>query len=94
MQDQYSIIVEIKTARGFVEYCRYFLGCSAERAKNNFAMLSGDRVRPDEYALRMDLVVCHKDQEAVLDSLYCTLDDLASNSAVISKEMFKWLNIE
>ncbi|MCD2421914.1 hypothetical protein LQ567_04015 [Niabella pedocola] len=91
----FYIVVDMKTPDGYISYCHFFIGGDKDRAEAVFNSLNG--IIPDiadsAYVLRMCLVCRHNNSSIVKAMRYCTLDDLAVNVPLITREVFKWLTL-
>ncbi|MCF3108268.1 hypothetical protein LL912_05710 [Niabella sp. CC-SYL272] len=92
---RFYIVVDMKTPNGYITYCQFFIGQDKERADTVFYSLTGmiPETSHSAYVLRMCLVD-QRDKSRVVKAIrYCTLDDLADNVLLITREVFKWLTL-
>lgn len=95
MEERYRIAVNIKTPHGMQEIGSYLLGGDKYFAKATFALLEGKETLDETAVLRVDLVEQKTgDLDVILKSLSCTLNEQAENCKVITRELFKFLNLE
>lgn len=94
MEPVYQISLNLKTLNGFETYGSFFLGKKAEFAENTFNLLQGEEDVSEQSVISMDLT---KQQDGIplpVKIKHCTLEQLAVNIKVITKEVFKELNLE
>ncbi|MGF6848125.1 hypothetical protein QFZ51_003360 [Chitinophaga sp. W3I9] len=89
----YCIIVDMRVQAGYTEYCRFYIGEDRSRARALFDSLHGSIVI-ESILLRMSLVNLDDTPHEVLVVRYCTLTELTENCRLITKEVFRYFNIE
>jgi hypothetical protein len=95
MSVSYHIIMRIKTQEGFEPYGKFFIGDNRQLASELFAKLKGTEAASENGVLHMDLVTVSKNGLPVsMRVLHCTLEQLADNCKLITKEVFKLMNLE
>ena len=95
MESIYRITINIKVVNGWQEIGSFTFGSDRDFAFATFDLLQGT-IKIDETALlRLDLVEQKTDGlDIIRNSLNCTLQEQAGNCKIITREMFKFLNIE
>ena len=94
MKSAFYIQFNVKTPEGLHTYGRFAIGNSREAAAQIFGQLRG---RPDVSELNfltLELMETVGDLPVNLKMLSCTLDDLAYNCRIISREVFNQLNLK
>ncbi len=94
MQNQFYIILSLKTPTGFAEYGQYFLGNDRRIADELFNQLQGNRQSIEQTALHIDLMETVNELPVKIKTVGCTLDELAHNTKMIALEIFKLKNLE
>lgn len=94
METSYEISLNMKTVKGLETYASFYLGSNQKFAKTIFDMMKGDREIKENSVISMDLT---KRQDGIpypLSILHCNWEHLAYNTQIITKEVFKELNLE
>ena len=94
MKSSYYVTLNLKTLDGFETFGRVEVGNEIKEAKEIFNLLKGDDDLPEIQGLSMDLIEEFKGVPLTLKMLNCTLDELADNSKIICKEIFKRSNFQ
>ena len=94
MKTQFYILLSLKTPRGFETYGQYFLGNDRKAADELFAQLAGDSSVTQHTLLHMDLMETVDDLPVKIRTIGCTLDELANNCKLITKETFRRLTLK
>lgn len=94
MLNGYRIIVDMLTTEGYVEYCRFFAGEDKETAESLFDALLGIDTEDDTYILRMSLADTNSTLPNILAMRYCKLTELTENCRIITRDIFKYFNME
>jgi hypothetical protein len=90
----FYVLASIRTADGFESFGKFNLGNSRRAAAAVFRQLKG---RPDidrKTMLTMELMETVNQLPVNLHIIACTLEELAYNCRVITKETFKLHNLE
>jgi len=94
MKTVFYIILNIKTVDGFERYGQFFIGNDEDFAYALFKKLQGIE-DPDEHcALHLDFMETRHGLPLNLKVIGCTLQQLAENCKIITKETFRLLNLE
>jgi hypothetical protein len=92
-EHDFYIALNIKTADGFESYGKFFLGNNRGAAENIFAKLNGSKKVNSKSILTLELVETNRNLPVNIQVISCTLDELTKNTKIITKEMFKLLNL-
>ena len=79
----------MKTPMGFESFARFYIGNQGETALHLFGKLKGTTDKMDDRILQMDLMETRNNLPVNLKVLGCTLEEMAENCKVITKEAFK-----
>jgi len=94
MNEAFGIVVDMKVCDGYIEYCRFFMDVGKDAAQDTFEQLLGLYDQGRDLPLRISLVRLNELPYEILQVKYCRLDELAWNSRVITREIFKFYNLE
>lgn len=94
MNNFFYISLNIKTLSGFDSYATYSLGTDMEKAAAIFNQLKGTSDLSNKTILTMDLTEMKDGIPFPLKMLECTFQDVTYNTKVITREIFKNLNLE
>jgi len=89
----FHIALSIKTADGFESYGKFFLGNNRRAAENIFAKLSGSKKVNSKSILTLEFVETNRNLPLNIQVISCTLEELTKNIRIITREMFKLLNL-
>lgn len=93
-QTTFNIRLNIKTCHGFECFGKFFLGNKREFATVIFNQLKGKKDLDDKSILQLDLVESINGLPASIQVMSCSLEELAENCKLITKETFKVINME
>lgn len=94
MKESLSIVVDMKISGGYIEYCRFLMVDDQTAAEQTFEQLRGIQAENSDLPLRISLVRLIDGPYEVLAVKYCRLDELAWNSRLITRDIFKYHNLE
>ena len=94
METQFYILLSLRTPRGFEDYGQYFFGDDREAAYGLFRELKGSPELSSAAMLHIDLMETVGGLPVKVETICCTLDELATNSKLIAKEIFRQKNME
>ena len=94
METAFYIVLYIKTPRGFEHFARYYIGNKGESARELFSKLKGTTEEPENCILQMDLMETQNNLPVNIKLIGCTLEEMAENCKVITKEAFKIFTLE
>ena len=94
METQFYILLSFKTPDGFDTYGQYFVGDERNAANSLFDRLEGSKDLAENRPPHIDLMEPVDDFDFKIKSICCTLDELAANSKLIAKEIFRLKNLK
>ncbi|MBB5634983.1 hypothetical protein HDE68_000868 [Pedobacter cryoconitis] len=94
METSFEISLNMKTIKGLETYASFYLGSDEKFARRIFDLIEGDREIKENSIISMDLTQRHKGVPYPVSILHCNWEHLAFNTKLITKEMFKELNLE
>ncbi|GAO45452.1 hypothetical protein [Flavihumibacter petaseus] len=94
MKQASSITVDMRVPGGYVEYCRFMLPCDQQIARGIFSRLKTTAETGIARPLRLSLINPEAMPMEVSGVVYCRLDQLAWNCRFITREIFKYHNLE
>jgi hypothetical protein len=89
MDQQYYIVVDMKSLSGYLEFAKFYLGNDLEFSNELFSGLHVIDINDKAMALRVELLELRDGIDQVLQTSHCTLKQLKENCEVITKEVFK-----
>jgi hypothetical protein len=93
-QTTFNIVLNIITCNGYECFGKFFVGNNKEFATAIFDQLKGRKNVNDKTILQLDLVETINGLPANIHMISCSLEELAENCKIITKEAFKLLNME
>ena len=90
----FNIVLNIRTCNGFECFGKFFVGNNKKLAEAIFVQLKGRKNVDEKTILQLDLVETINGLPANMKMISCSLDELAENCKIITKETFKILNLE
>ena len=94
MDEVFNITVDMKVAAGYIEYCRFFVNTGIQAAQDTFEQLPGLPYANNDLPLRLSLVRSGSLPDEILSTKYCTLDELGRACRLITRELFKYYNLD
>jgi hypothetical protein len=94
METSFEISLNMKTIKGLETYASFYLGSDEKFSKHLFDLMQGEREIQENSVISMDLTKRHKGIPYPLSILHCNWEHLARNTKIITKEIFKELNLE
>ena len=94
MQPTFSIDVSCTTSQGIESFATFFIGSQRQQASAIFGQLKGNAETKEKDMLFMTFIESNDGLPANLEIISCTLDQLAENCRIISREVFKLKNID
>lgn len=89
MDSLFQISLHLKTPSGFETFGTFDLGNNREQALDIFSQLNGTPEIAQNSILYMDFSEIRDGIPFPVEILHCTLDELALNTRVITREVFK-----
>ena len=93
-EKNFFVVLSIRTIHGFESFGKFNLGNKRKPAIDVFRQLKGNPVVDEKTILTIDLVETVNGLPLNLNILGCTLEELAYNCRVITKETFKLYNLK
>lgn len=90
----FCILLNIKTSNGVETIGKFFIGVNRKVASNIFSLLKGKKDVDDKSILTMELVESKNELPQNMQLISCTLEELAENCKIITRETFKLFNLE
>ena len=94
METQFYITLTFKTFKGLESFAKFFIGNDRERAFAIFEKLKGMDNVSEDHVLYIDFMETIEGLPINLNVITCTLNQLAENCRIITKELFKSENLE
>ena len=94
MKTTYEISLNIKTLKGIETYGHFTLGDNESFATHLYERIEGDEQVAVDSVITIDLIRRDNGVPFVIKLRHCTYDQLAMNVKLITKELFKQLNLE
>ena len=94
METVFFILLYMKTHRGFESFARFYIGNKEASALNLFSKLKGTEEELDNRILQLDLMETRNNLPVNIKVIGCTLEEMAENCKIISKEAFKIFTLE
>ncbi|WP_159466750.1 hypothetical protein [Dyadobacter sp. 3J3] len=94
METFYQIVVEMKALHGRREIGRFLISTDREFAFKTFNNLKGKTNVLQSQILLLNLLEIHRGSELIIESVACNLEELAENCKIITKDAFKFFNLE
>ena len=90
----FIVAFRIKTTHGFECFGKFFLGHDRRFSQMLFKKLKGSKNIDEKTVLQMDLMEMKNGLPVNLDVMGCTLEELTDNCRIITKDAFKFYNLE
>ena len=94
MKTTFYIKFTLKTSKGFESYGQFFIGNDRLIADAIFEKLSGNYKVNENNILQLDFIETKNNLPVNIKVLRCTLNEMADNCKVITKELFKKMTLK
>jgi hypothetical protein len=94
MAMEYRITLHARTASGFDTFGEFFIGNDRQAAKELFNTLKGSPENMEDGLLLIELREINRNLPLDIQMIHCTLDQLADNCRLITKDLFKLRNLK
>ena len=94
MATEYRIVLDARTTTGLETIGEFFIGGDRDFAKHLFKTLKGSSNNIDDGMLLMELREITRDLPLDIQMIHCTLDEVAHNCRLITKNQFKTLTLK
>lgn len=89
MNTTFYIKFTFRTPKGFESYGQFFIGNDRSVAKSIFEELHGNNKIDENNVLQLDFIETNNNLPVNIQVLRCTLNEMAENCKIITKELFK-----
>lgn len=89
METTFYILLHLKTMDGHENFGKFYMGSNKEVADAIFRQLKGNSNVTDQCGLHLEFMEMRDNLPYNIKMLSCTLDQLAENVRIITKETFK-----
>ena len=89
MKAQFYITLTLKTSKGLESFAKFSIGNDRDHAFAIFKQLKGIHEVSEKNILYIDFMETKEGLPVNLDVMTCTLNQLAENCRIITKELFK-----
>lgn len=93
-ETKFYIQLNVKTSDDFRCYGKFTLGGSRKFANNLFQKMEGSKKVNDQSILQLEFIETRNDLPVNVQVISCSLDELALNCKTITKEIFKFSNLD
>lgn len=93
-ETSFFVAVNLKTPGGSECIARFYIGKKRKPATDIFLQLKGRKEIDEKAILTLDLVESRDGLPLNMQMINCSLEELAENCKIITKEVFKLLNLE
>ena len=93
MDTLFCLVITLKTTKGTENIGHFHLGDDRERAIAIFRKLKGSSEIPENNLLSIEFRETKEDLPLNLKMISCTLEQLAENCRLVTKELFKNFNV-
>ena len=93
-ETKFHIELNIKTPDDFTCYGKFMLGTSRKFAINLFQKMKGSKKVDEQAILQLEFVETRNNLPVNIQVISCSLEQLAENCKTITKEIFKFANLE
>ncbi len=94
MESTFLIVLNMRTADGYVRFGEFDLGMNREVVEALYASLEGLEPEGEEGVLHLDLVEIRLGLPVSLRVLNCSLAELGRNVCAITREIFRCKNLD
>lgn len=93
-QTTFYIVLNLRTYNGFESFGKFFIGNNGEFATAIFNQLKGRKNVTEKSVLQLDLIETINGLPVNIQMMSCSLEELAENCKIITKETFKLFNLK
>ena len=94
MDTQFYITFSFKTTEDYKQFAKFFIGNNREIAYTIFKKLNGSDEVNEMNVLYLDFIEAWEGLPKNLKVKSCTLQELSENCSIITRELFKFVNLE
>jgi len=93
-QTTFYIVLNLRTCTGYESFGKFFIGNDKKSAARIFAQLKGQKAVDEKSVLQLDLRETINGLPVNIQMITCSLEELAENCRIITKEIFKMFNLK
>ena len=93
-QTTFYIVLNLRTCNGYESFGKFFIGNDKRCATDIFDQLKRRNNLNEKSILQLDLMETINGLPANMEMISCSLDDLAENCKIITRETFKLFNLK
>jgi len=93
-QTTFYIVLNLRTCDGYESFGKFFIGNNRKFATGIFTQLKGKTNVNENSALQLDLMETINGLPVNIQMISCSLEELAENCKIITKETFKLFNLK
>ena len=90
----FFVVINMRTSQGFECIGKFFVGDSEKAAIGIFRKLKGRGTVDERSPLQLDLMESRNGLPVNINMISCSLDELGENCRIITRELFRLINIE
>jgi hypothetical protein len=94
MEKNFYILIHLKVKGELQTIGKFYIGHNREAAYGLFKKMKGNSAANGTEVLFMELTETLSELPTNIKMLSCTLNELSENCRVITKEIFKWNNMD
>jgi len=94
IETKFHIELSIKTPNDFTCYGKFTLGNNRKFVSNLFQKMKGNKKADEKAILQLEFVETRNGLPVNIQIISCSLEQLAENCKTITKEIFKFANLE
>ena len=84
----------LKTIQGYECFGQFYIGNDSKFAESVFRKLKGNEEVNEHNILQLDFIESQQNLPVNIKMIRCSLDEMSENSRMITKEMFKYYNLQ
>ena len=92
-QTTFYIVLNLRTCNGYENFGKFFIGNNKKCATDIFNQLKRRSNVDEKSILQLDLMETKNGLPVNMQMIGCSLEDLAENCKIITKETFKLFNL-
>lgn len=94
MEMNFYLTIHLKVKGELQTIGKFYIGNKREAAYELFNKMKGNRATSGTEVLFMELTETQSELPTNIKMLSCTLNELSENCRIITKEIFKWNNMD
>jgi hypothetical protein len=93
-ETKFHIELNVKTTDDFKCYGKFMIGSNRKFANSLFEKMKGNKKVDDQTILQLEFVETRNDLPVNIQVISCSLEQVAENCKTVTKEIFKFSNLE